>query len=212
MTARTNKNFEKVFQKLSEIGLLHVSGNQIPSVQQIITGTTSKGSWWADPAGRDIFAVNQLLEDHPDVAVTKLISAKVTFVHRGWWPQLFAVATAREKWQLEGLSVAAKSMLKAVAETGTLLTDQLPPSLGSKPGESARELELRLLVYSEQIHTESGSHAKQLETWQAWAKRNNFKNRSIDPSRARQALEKRLHEINQQHSGSGRLPWNANKL
>lgn len=211
MTAKTNKNFEKVLQKLSEIGFLHVSGNQIPSVQQVITGTTSKGSWWADSASNDIFAVNELLEDHPDVAVTKLISAKVTFVHRGWWPQLFAVATARDEWQLEGLSVAGKSMLKAVDEAGTLLTNKLPRSRGFKPGELARELELRLLIYSEQIHTESGSHAKQLETWAKWAKRNHFKYRSIDPSKARQAFEQRLHEINAQHSGSGRLPWNANK-
>jgi hypothetical protein len=211
MTAKTDKNFEKVFQKLSEIGLLHVSGNQIPNVQKVITGTTSKGSWWADPAGHDIFAVNQLLEDDPDVAVTKLVSAKVTFVHRKWWPQLFAVATAREEWQLDRLSVAARSMLKAVDEAGMLLTNKLPRSFGSKPGELARELELRLLIYSEQIHTESGSHAKQLETWASWAKRNHFKYRSLDPSKARQALEKRLHEINQEHSGSGRLPWNANK-
>lgn len=206
MTVRTNKNFVKVFDKLSEIGFLLVSGGEIPDVRGLIGGK-GKGSWWADEAAHDIFAVNEMLEDHPDVAVTKLISGKVTFVHRKLWPKLFAVATARDDWQLRGLSVPAQLLLRELDKKGSLFTHKLPKSSGPKVGETARELELRLLIHSEQIHTESGSHAKLVETWENWATRVSFKYRPLDPSRARGFLEKRLNEVNKEYSGTGRLPW-----
>jgi hypothetical protein len=207
MTAEAEKNFQKAFNRLTEIGFLLVSGSEIPDVRQLITGTRSKGSWWADPAAHKIFAVNERLEDHADVTITKLISGKVTFVHRNLWHELFAVASAREDWQLRGLSVPAKSLLREVEKAGELFTNKISSSVANKPGDAARELELKLLIHSEQIHTESGSHAKMLETWDAWAKRVNFKYRSLDPSRARHFFEKRLDEVNKKYSGWGRLPW-----
>ena len=207
MTAVTDKNFVKVFNKLTDIGFLLVSGSEIPDVRELITDKRSKGSWWADSAAHEIFAVNELLEDHLDVIITKLISGKVTFVHRKLWRELFAVASAREDWQLRGLSVPAQSLLRELDKVGSLFTHKLPKSSGPKPGEIARELDLRLLIHSEQIHTESGSHAKLVETWEAWARRVNFKYRPLDPVRARHALEKRLDEVNKEYSGHGRLPW-----
>ena len=209
MTAATNKNFVKVFNKLTEIGFLLVSGSEIPDVRTLITGRTSKGSWWADDAAHEIFRINGMLEDHPHVVITRLISGKVTFVHRELWPRLLAIATAREDWQLRGLSVPAQLLLRELDKKGSLFTHKLPKSSGSKPGETARELELRLLIHSEQIHTESGSHAKLVETWESWGNRINFKYRQLDPSRARHFLEKRLREVNREYSGTGRLPWPA---
>jgi hypothetical protein len=207
MTAKANKNFEKVFSRLEEIGLLLVSGSEIPDVRGLITRRSSKGSWWADEAAHEIFAVNELLEDHADVTITKLISGKVTFVHRRLWRKLFAVATAREQWQMRSLSVAAQLLLQEVDKRGTLLTNKLSDTFGAKPGDTARELELRLLIHSEQVHTESGSHAKLLESWESWAKRVEFKPRTMDVTLARHFFEKRLDEINKQYSGKGRLPW-----
>lgn len=209
MTASKNKNFVKVFNKLTELGFLLVSGSEVPDVRTLITGETAKGSWWADPAAHEIFAVNELLEDHPDVIITKLISGKVTFVHRELWRKLFAVASAREDWQLRGLSVPAQLLLRELDKKRSLFTHKLPKSSGPKAGEIARELELRLLIHSEQVHTESGSHAKLLETWEHWANRINFKYRQLDPARARHFLEKRLSEVNKEYSGTGRLPWSS---
>ena len=210
MTAATDKNFVKVLSKLTEIGFLLVSGSEIPDVRGLIANRRSKGSWWADSAAHEIFAINEMLEDHPDVTITKLISGKVTFVHRKLWRTLFAVASAREDWQLRGLSVPAQLLLRELDKAGSLFTHKLPKSSGPKPGETARELELRLLIHSEQIHTESGSHAKLMETWEAWAQRVNFKYSPLDPSRARHSLEKRLDEVNKEYSGRGQLPWPPN--
>jgi hypothetical protein len=131
----------------------------------LLTGQRSKGSWWADDAAHTIFAITQELEDHADVAITKLISKKVTFVHRKQWSRLFAVASARDDWQLEGLSKPAQSLLKEIDRDGTLFTNSVKGSSVAKIGDVARELELRLLVHSDQFHTESGAHAKRLETW-----------------------------------------------
>jgi hypothetical protein len=194
---------------LIDIGVLHVSGDEIPNVRELLTAERSKGSWWADPAAQRIFAVTQELEDHVDVTVTKLISKKVTFVHRKLWTRLFAVASARDDWQLESLSKPAQFLLKEIDKDGTLFTNSMKKSLVAKTGDAARELELRLLVHSDQFHTESGAHAKRLETWESWARRVNLKGQPVGSERARRFLEKRLDEINKSYSGRGRLPWQS---
>ena len=200
-------HFDRVLRKLTDIGLLHVSGVEIPNVRELITGQKSKGSWWADPAAHEIFAITQELEDHGDVTIVKLISKKVTLVHRKLWTRLFAIASARDDWQLEDLSIPAQLLLKDIDKNGTLRTNSLKRSSVAKMGEAARELELRLLVHADQFHTESGAHAKRLETWQSWARRVNLTGRSVESERARRFLEKRLEEINKSYSGRGRLPW-----
>ena len=200
-------HFDRVLKHLIDIGLLHVSGDEIPNVRELLTGQRSKGSWWADSAAQKIFAVTQELEDHADVTITKLISKKITFVHRKLWTRLFAVASARDYWQLQDLSKPAQLLLKEIDKAGTVFTNNMKRSSVAKPGDAARELELRLLVHSDQFHTESGAHAKRLETWESWARRVNLKHRSMASDRARSFFEKRLDEINKSYSGHGRLPW-----
>jgi len=201
--------FDNVLKHLSDIGFLLLSGDEIPNVRELLTGQRSKGSWWADGAAQEIFTVTQKLEDHVDVTITKLISKKVTFVHRKLWTRLFAIASARDDWQLEGLSKPAQLLLGEIEKDGALFTNTMNKSSVAKTGNAARELELRLLVHSDQFHTESGAHAKRLETWESWAKRVNLKGPAVDSERARRFLEKRLDEINKSYSGHGRLPWRA---
>jgi hypothetical protein len=211
MTADNKKNFEKVFKLLEETGLLLVSGSEIPDVRHLVAHKGSKGSWWADPAAHEIFAVTELLADHPDVLVTKLISSKVTFVHRKLWPQVFAVASAREEWQMKGLSSAAQLLLGVLADDKALITSELGSAFGPKPGNTARELELRLLIHADQIHTKTGEHAKTIETWGHWAKRVRFKPLPINSARAYRFLEKRVDDLNKKYGGNGQLPWQTRK-
>lgn len=206
MSASVRKQFEKVFLQLEKLGFLLLS-DSLPSVTRIVAGADLRGSWWGHEQAQTIFAVSEMLEDHPDVLVMKLISGKVTFVHRELWGQVYSIGVAREDWQLKNLSQGAKLLLKSVDAEGTLHTNKLSKSFGPKPGETARELELRLLIHAEQVHTESGAHAKVLETWDAWAKRAGFRARTKSPSAARHFLEQRLAEINKNASTKGRLPW-----
>jgi len=203
MTADIRKQFDKVFLQLQELGLLLLSDANLPSVSGIVTGEKLRGSWWAHKQAQTIFAVSEMLEDHTDVLITKLISDKVTFVHRELWGRVYSIGVAREDWQLKNLSPAAKLLLQAVDAEGTLGTNKLGKKLGTKP---ARELELRLLVHAEQKHSESGAHTKVLETWDTWAERAGFRAKAQSAPAARRFLEQRLAQINM-NNGYGSLPW-----
>ena len=207
MTANVRRQFDKVFLQLEKLGLLLLSDSLLPSVSRLVAGDGLRGSWWVHEQAHTIFAVTEMLEDHPDVLVMRLISGKVTFVHRELWGPVYSIGVAREDWQLKNLSQGGKLLLKTLDTEGTLQTNKLSKSFGQKPGETARELELRLLIHAEQVHTESGAHAKVLETWDAWAKCAGFRGRAKSPSAARHFLEQQLAEINKNHNGQGSLPW-----
>ena len=188
------------------------SDPKLPSVCWLITGSSLRGSWWSHPLAQTIFRVNEQLEDHPDVLITKLVSGKVTFVHRDLWSEVLAIGTAREAWQMEGLSASAQALLNAVQERGALQTDKiaLPGSkttTKNRPGDAARELERKLLIHAEQIHTASGAHAKLLETWEHWSERVGFKSATILVEQAKNELAKRLLKLNRQFEASAKLPW-----
>ena len=207
MTADLKTQFEQVSLQLERYGMLLLSDSSLPSVSGLVTDERISGSWWAHKAAHTIFAVSQMLEDHQDVMVMKLVSEKVTFVHRELWGRIYSVGVAREDWQLANLSREAKQLLKALDEEGTLQTSKLGKKFGPKPGHNARELELRLLIHADQIHTESGAHAKVLETWDAWAERVGMRANAKSPSEARLFLEERLKQINKAYNANGRLPW-----
>ena len=204
MTANLRQHFDRVFLQLEQLGLLLVSDSSFPNVCQLIAGDKRKGSWWANEHAHTIFAVNELLDDHPDVLLLKLISGKVTFVHRALWEHIYSIGVAREEWQLKKLSPAARSILKMLDGEGTLQANKLGRAFGPKPGDTVKELELRMLVHAAQVHTESGAHSKVLRTWEAWAKDVGFRVKLKSPATARQFLEQRVAEIS-----SGTLPWSG---
>ncbi len=96
-----------------------------------------------------------------------------------------------------------------IDEQGSLRTDQLawPESATAKPGEAARELEAKLLIHAGQFHTETGAHAKLLESWEAWAKRVGFKVKRISTDEAKKKMEERVRKLNEQFEAKARLPW-----
>ncbi len=209
MTAGLRKQFDEIFQKLERLGLLLLSDANLPSVATLVAGEKVSGSWWSHKAAQRIFAVSELLEDHSDVLIMKLVSNKVTFVHRELWEHIYSIGVAREDWQLENLSPVAKQLLKSLDDQGSLQTNQLGKEFGPKPANTARELESRLLLHASQMHTESGAHATVIETWPTWAQRAQFRVRAKNPAKARHFLEQRLAEMNEECGGKGKLPWPA---
>jgi hypothetical protein len=209
MTASLKKQFDEVFQQLEKFGLLLLSDSNLPAVATLVAGEKVSGSWWSHKAAQRIFAVSELLEDHSDVLIMKLVSKKVTFVHRELWGHVYSVGVGREDWQLHKLSPLAKQLLKALDEQGSRQTNKLGKEFGPKPAETARELESRLLLHASQMHTESGAHATVIETWPTWAKRAGFRAAAKRPARARHFLEQRLAEMNEEFGGNGKLPWPA---
>jgi hypothetical protein len=207
MTVSLQLRFNRVFARLQEDGLLLLSDSDLPNVSSLVVDEKIRGSWWSHKLAHTIFAVTEMLEDHPDVLIMKLISGKVTFVHRELWGRIYSIGVAREEWQMHELSANARALLEAMDEAGSRQTNKLGKEFGPKPADTARELESRLLIHAEQVHTESGAHAKVLETWDAWAKRVGFRARANNPVAARRFLDELLAALNRQHGGRGELPW-----
>ena len=207
MTANPGKEVEKVFLQLERFGLLLLSDSSLPNVATLVAGEKVSGSWWSHKAAQRIFVISETLEDHADFLLLKLVSNKVTFVHRELWGPIYAIGVSREDWQLSKLSPVAKRLLNTLDDQGSLLTNKLGKEFGPKPAETARELESRLLLHANQIHTESGAHAKVIETWDTWADRAGFRVKASNPAAARRFLEQRLADMNEEFGGKGKLPW-----
>jgi hypothetical protein len=188
-----------VLQALSTKGLLLLQDKQLPNVVTLVTGDTPRGSWWSHPKGRLVFGVLTELEEHPDVLFTKLLGKKVTLVHRTLWPPLLTVMSAGEPWQLRGLSEAARRLLASVNE-------QQRPVPAS--GAAVKELETRLLVHTQEVHTETGRHELMVQPWAVWARHAKVKPlRSM--SAARERIEKAAEAIG---ADLTLLPWRSRKV
>jgi hypothetical protein len=155
---------ESVFTALIRYGLLLKQDKTVPSVVGILTGESLRTSWWGHPKSHLIFAVLSELRDHPKVLFTKILHRKDTLVHASLWPALLAVATARDPWQVRGLSADAVEILGRIDR-------------GESPvratGSAVKELENRLLCTAREVHTDSGRHEMALESWRAWSARVN---------------------------------------
>ncbi len=203
----------RVFDELKRTGLLLLSDARLPSVAGLVAGEPVRGSWWAHPNSHAIFRVAGKVTVHPDVLPSKLVSCKVTLVHRKLWPALFAVATAGEAWQSRGLSPLGRLLLRRVRKYGVLRTDRLPRSRGLSVkalGQAARALEQRLLVFGAEFHTERGSHAKRLETWEHLSRRRRLRAsgwKKMPPESAKRILETMAASLETRFGAEVSLPW-----
>jgi len=159
-TSAIARHVRAVHAALERHGLLLVQAREA-SLVTLVAGESLRSSWWGHPQAHTIFRVLNEVTRHPDVVTAKLVAGKVTLVHRRLWPALLAVATALESWQTRGLSAPARRLLKQLEVEPWVLASGAP----------IRELERRLLLRSEEVHTDSGEHRLRVERWEAWAER-----------------------------------------
>jgi hypothetical protein len=164
----------------------------LPNVVGIITGERLKSSWWNHPKAHEIFGCLERLGDDSEVLVSRLIGGKVTFIHRHLWPAFLAVATSGDPWQERGLSEDARRLLKAVRRSG----------VQRAKGPAARELQERLLVRGEEIHTEAGRHELVLQTWESWPPQ-----RAVDQISATVGREQLERVVRTMEGSTALLPW-----
>ena len=195
---------------LEEHGLLLQSDSLLPNAVNILAGESVKGSWWVHPRGHEIFRDLNALADNENVLVTKLVSGKVTLVHKKLWQDFISIATARDRWQKRDLSTAAIFLLRSVDRKGILFTNEIawPKRLEyAKVGNATRELEQLLLVNAEEFHTDKGAHAKSIETWAHWATRVGFRDELRPVTDAKKRFETLIAKLNKQYRGKATLPW-----
>jgi hypothetical protein len=189
----------RVRAALAEYGLLLESDRNLPSVATLTVGAPVAGSWWSHPLSHTIYAVTrELARDRRSVSV-KLIQGKVTWVDRTLWPALLAVACAREPWQMQALPDEARRLFAEVIRRGEMVT-------GEKR-TPARELEKVLLIHSADIHTASGAHARQLESWERWMEKRRYRPKKIAPALAKSTLEGAFLRLPGASPDMRSLPW-----
>ncbi len=192
---------EELTDRLEEFDLLLDTDPKFPSITGLVVGDDVHGSWWAHPRAHEMYGLACALRARPDVLVVKLISRKVTLVRRALWPAVYAIGLAREPWQLRNLSKEAVALLKKVDRAGEI----------SASGDPVRDLENRLLVQAESVHTERGFHMKQVRSWQAWAKSAKLGKVKLSPAEAKVQLESVVERINKKFHAAGKLPWQVGR-
>ena len=150
-----------ILEEVTRNGVLLVHDRNFPSVTSFVTGGPVAGSWWAHPKANAIY--NALGELEERVLTLKLLSRKNTLVAERLWPDLVSVVAARDPWQMVRLSPDAENLLQRVD------TADGPVLLDRSDTKAAEQLEQRLLVHVTEVHTESGTHRKALQTWDRWA-------------------------------------------
>ena len=64
----------------------------LPSLAETIAGHALRGSWWAHPRSREIFAATRALRASPAVLTCRLVDGRISFVHERLWPALARLA------------------------------------------------------------------------------------------------------------------------
>lgn len=186
---------DEVRRALTKHGLLLLQDKSALDIVSMIAGEKLRTSWWGHAAGQAIFACLERLDDDPDVIATRLVAAKITYLHRELWPSFLAMATSHEPWQMKGLSADARKLFDAVERADTRAV-----------GKPARELQERLLVHAEQVHTASGKHEVELQAWSRFAKTRAVVAASGD---AAERIEAAVTAIGGKVSS---LPWRGRRL
>ena len=209
MARRDATNLAKVLSALEQNGLLMQADSNLPSVVTLLVGKPVRGSWWGHPMGDAIHIVNTELKAHPDVIATYLVSGKITLIHRRIWPALFGVALSGEPWQSQGLGPLARRILAHVTKRQSVRADEsVFRDLSSAERRACiRELERRLLVHSMDTHTETGTHAKTLQTWERCKEQKRFRGDALATIEARAQLDQLVNAWRVGPDVRTTLPW-----
>jgi hypothetical protein len=214
MKASSAIGVDDILDYLRKLGVLLETDRTFPSLTGIMVREPIRGSWWSHPMANEIYLLSQRIIQHSDAISLKLLSRKTTYVHRRLWPELIAIGTAQEPWQLDALPASAKSMLKDVEDCGSLRMDELKGRRTAKDkGADAQTLESRLLVFGDEVHAASGAHAKRIETWEHWAWRSGF-HIPVLPTleNAKEEFSRIVEDLNEEFGAAATLPWQHKKV
>jgi len=123
------------------------------------------------------------------------------------------ILIAKENWQTDKLSNNGKKVLELVERAGVIRADNLESETKNKfikkdLNKSINEIEKRLLIFCNEVHTEKGNHAKLLKTWNHFLKEKALKfNEQPDIVAAKENIDKIVAELNTKFDCKARLPW-----
>jgi hypothetical protein len=93
--ARLRVRVAAVMAWIAEQGVvLQSARGPVPNVAQFVAGEPIRGSWWGHPAGKEIYAVLNALDESGDIVSTRLINDKITLLHAWVWPNIVRVSAS----------------------------------------------------------------------------------------------------------------------
>jgi hypothetical protein len=162
--AETDAATQRVLAQLERRELLLQAGNEFASVVELVAGEPVRGSWWAHPRANLIYWVCQDLEADARVTEARLLGGKITHIWHTRWADVTSIAIARAPWQWAGVHSDGRALVERV-DAADVRTNELDWRHARRLGDVCRLLERRLLVKADEVHTESGRHAKVLHSW-----------------------------------------------
>lgn len=204
---------QEIKKKIEDYGLLLETDLKFPSIVGFVTGEKIKGTWWGHKKGHEIFSISRKIRDKDDILVVKLISGKVTYIHKRLWTDLISILIAKENWQVDKLSTDGNRALKLVERSGTIRADHLEAETRNQFKKkdfykAINEIEKVLLIYCNEVHTEKGSHSRLLKTWNQFLKEKGLKlTGQSDILAAKIHIDKIVAELNAKYDSKATLPW-----
>jgi len=204
---------QEILKKIEDYGLLLEADPDFPSIVGLVTGEKIKGSWWGHRKGHEIFSISRKVRDEEDILVIKLISCKVTYVHKRLWTDLISILIVKENWQIDNMSNNGKKVLELVERVGVIRADNLESETKNKfnkkdLNKAINEIEKGLLIFCNEVHTEKGYHAKLLKTWYHFLNEKGLKfDGQTDIVAAKENIDKIVAELNTKFDSKARLPW-----
>jgi hypothetical protein len=93
MNKRQVKTAREALAFVEEHGIVLASARgAAPRLTEAIAGESIKGSWWAHPKSRLIYAVLTKTAESEQVLVCRFLQGRITLVHRRLWPSLVRLA------------------------------------------------------------------------------------------------------------------------
>ena len=145
--------------------VLQTGRSALPALTNAIAGRVLNGSWMANPEVHHIYRLMSRLPKERAL-VAALVLGKETIVVPDLAPAVHVVAAddTRRNWALSQLPPIACRLLDDVEATGSVRMDHW--SVKGKDARDARYvLQNQLLVWSDELHTERGSHTTVVRPW-----------------------------------------------
>lgn len=81
--------------------VLESARGPVPSLADAIAGEAIHGNWWSHPRAKAIFQVTRGVRASRQVLVCRLVTGKITYVHRRLWPSM---VRAKRHFAVESLA------------------------------------------------------------------------------------------------------------
>lgn len=197
---------KKIIKELNKKGVLLLQDKTFPSVVSTIVGEPIIGSWWGHPMANPIYNGLNWAIDQKSIISAKLLSKKVTYINKKLYPFFFSIVSEVRPWQLKGLSKESTELMAMIKKSKTGIRSDSPEFKLKYPAlkKHIDDLETRLLIYTEEIHTEGGKHAKEIKPW---AKSVLFTGKLSSYEVALEEFNFIVLKLNKKSNSKIKLPW-----